>query len=105
MRAKATSKKNSRARRVVRVPWRVVEVRTLPRYRLFVRFADGLAGELSVRSFLFKGDPGVFEPLRDPGRFAEAFVEEGVVTWPGGQDMAPDAMYDDIKATGESIPE
>ena len=98
MRAKTPSKKNSRARRVVPVPWRVVEVRTLPRYRLFVRFADGLAGELSVRSFIFKGAAGVFEPLKDPARFAEAFVDEGVVTWPGGQDMAPDAMYEDIKA-------
>jgi hypothetical protein len=63
-----------------------------------VRFADGLSGELSVKSFLFKGDAGVFEPLKDPDKFAEAFVDQGVVTWPGGQDMAPDAMYQDIKS-------
>ena len=85
------------------MPWDIVSVEVLPRHRLFVRFADGTKGEVNVRPFLFARNPGVFEPLRDPGEFARAYIDDGVVTWPGGQDLAPDAMYDDIKATGRRV--
>jgi hypothetical protein len=40
---------------------------------------------------------GVFAGLADPNRFAQAFVEYGAVTWPGELDLAPDAMYAEIK--------
>jgi hypothetical protein len=43
---------------------------------------------------------GVFEPLRDPSRFAQAFVDHGAVAWPGDLDLAPDAMYSQFK-TGQ----
>jgi hypothetical protein len=33
-----------------------------------------------------------------PVRFAEVRVTDGVVTWPGDLDLAPDAMYDEIRA-------
>ena len=42
----------------------------------------------------------VFEPLRDPFRFSEAAVHLGTVEWPGEIDLAPDAMYDEIRAHG-----
>jgi hypothetical protein len=29
--------------------------------------------------------------------FARAYVEYGAVVWPGEIDLAPDAMYDEIK--------
>lgn len=102
MRAKASAKKNSSAK-VVRVPWRVVDVRVLPAHRLFVRFADGTEGEVDVAPFVFARNAGVFERLRDPAEFAQAFVNDGVVTWPGELDLAPDAMYEDIKATGRRV--
>jgi len=36
----------------------------------------------------------VFEPLRDPAIFAQAFVDDfGAVAWPNGADLAPDALY------------
>src|SRR5688572_3217125 len=100
--AKTSAKKNSRAK-VVRVPWEVVAVRALPGFALFVRFADGTEGQVDVKEFLFAPNPGVFEPLRDPVKFSQARVRDGAVTWPGGLDMAPDAMYDDIKATGRRV--
>ena len=46
-------------------------------------------------------NPGVFGVLRDPAAFALVRVEDGAVTWPGELDLAPDAMYDEIKANGE----
>jgi len=41
-----------------------------------------------------------FSVLRDPSLFAQARVIGGVVTWPGGLDIAPDAMYDEIREHG-----
>ncbi len=99
MRKKTRPKKNSTAQ-VVRVPWRVVGVRVLPKHRLHVCFADGTEGAVDVAPMLFGPRPGVFEHLRDEARFAEAYVGDGAVTWPGELDLAPDTMYDQIKAHG-----
>ena len=41
---------------------------------------------------------GIFAALPDPAVFAQATAEHGVVTWPGELDLAPDAMYDAIRA-------
>lgn len=99
MRQRTSAAKNPPAG-LARVPWRVVEVRPLPEHRLFVRFADGTEGEVDTRSMVFGRKAGVFERLRDPLEFAEVRVEAGAVTWPCGLDIAPDAMYDEIKANG-----
>ena len=42
----------------------------------------------------------VFEPLRDLSVFSQARIELGAVTWPNGADLAPDAMYEAIRAQG-----
>jgi hypothetical protein len=81
-----------------RVPWVVTAVRALPGHRLHVRFVDGTEGEVDASPLIRSPNAGVFAALRDPTRFAEVFVADGVVTWPGGLDLAPDAMYDRIKA-------
>lgn len=45
-------------------------------------------------------DSTIFEPLRNPGIFAQAQVVLGAVQWPNGADLAPDAMYDAIRERG-----
>jgi len=50
-------------------------------------------------------DAGVFRSLADPALFAQAGVEMGAVTWPGGLDLAPDAMHDSIAQRGEFVPQ
>jgi hypothetical protein len=97
---KGTSSTKNPTSEVARVPWRVVEVRALAEYRLFVRFADGTEGEVDTRPMVFGRKAGVFERLRDPDEFAEVGIEGSAVTWPCGLDIAPDAMYDEIKANG-----
>ena len=81
------------------VPWRVTSVTALPDSRLGVAFVDGVIGDVDMRSFLSdpKIDGTIFEPLRDPAVFAQAQVVLGVIQWPNGADLAPDAMYDAIR--------
>ena len=77
--------------------WDVVEVKPLEGHSLFVRFEDGTSGEVR---FTPQHLTGVFEPLKDPAYFRQVFIEDGVVTWPGHVDLAPDAMHSAIKAQG-----
>ena len=83
------------------MPWRVQKVRALAAYRLQVTFLDGLSGIVDVSEFVASPDAGVFASLRDPTLFGQAYVEYGVVTWPGELDLAPDAMHAEIKEHGE----
>ena len=74
--------------------WDVVEVRPEADYHLFVRFADGVSGRVRVAP---EKMTGVLEPLRDSDFFQRVFVDQGTVTWPGEIDLAPDAMYEEVK--------
>ena len=78
-------------------------VRVEPRgdYRLWVRFEDGVEGEIDLRPFLeFEG---VFAPLRDPAYFATVRVnsELGTICWPDDADWDPLTLYS--LATGRPI--
>ncbi len=88
------------------VPWRVLST-AVPDFHLDVTFVDGTTGEVDLRTFLngaqVKGT--VFEPLRDQAAFAQVRVVMGVVQWPNGAELAPDAMYDAIKSHGRWIVE
>lgn len=88
-----------------RVPWTVTEVQVLPGHRMRVSFEDGTRGEVDVTRLVFGSDPGVFAALRDPAVFAQAHLVLGAVTWPGEIDLAPDAMYHEIKAHGTWVVE
>jgi len=83
-------------------PWRVARVEAKPRMRLRVEFVDGTSGEARLEAFLESPRVAgtVFEQLRDPAVFAQVRVQLGAVTWPNGADIAPDAMYDAIRAHG-----
>jgi hypothetical protein len=82
------------------VNWDVMAVKALDGYRFWVRFADGLEGEVDMSEFVRAPDAGVFTVLADPDIFAQAYVELGAVTWPGELDLAPDAMHDEIQKNG-----
>ena len=75
---------------------RVVSVRPLNGYRLDVKFDDGMHGVVSLEDRLFGP---IFEPLHDGAVFGQVFVDEfGAVCWPNGADLAPDALYRQIRA-------
>ena len=80
--------------------WDVIAVQPRPPLGLMVTFADGTAG--TVR-FEPSHQIGVFAALKDPDTFARVFVDHGAVAWPGDIDLAPDAMYTEIKRHGEWV--
>lgn len=83
-------------------PWRVARVEPQAGMRLLVTFVDGTRGEVRMQPFLQSPRVAgtIFQPLLDPALFGQARVELGAVTWPNGADLAPDAMYDSIRAEG-----
>ena len=71
----------------------VVAVRALGGYRVWLKFEDGLEGELDLGETLrFRG---VFAKLENEREFARVRVdpELGTITWPGGADLAPEELY------------
>jgi hypothetical protein len=82
------------------IAWHVASLRVLPGYRLDVEFADGQRGVVDMSKDDFSG---VFEPLRDEQFFAQASIRDGVVVWPNGVDIAPDAMYEEVSGKRVSI--
>jgi hypothetical protein len=86
-------------------PWRVVSVQADEDCRLQVAFVDGTAGTVHLQAFLESPtvDGTLFESLRVAEYFRQARVDMGVVVWPNGADLAPDAMYDAIRADGQWV--
>jgi hypothetical protein len=70
----------------------VTDVEVVSDYVLRLTFEDGTVGDVSFEGREWRG---VFEPLRDPRRFAEVVVDKqmGTITWPSGLDMAPEPLY------------
>lgn len=80
--------------------WDVVKVIVKGELMLWVSFADGTSGYVKIlKQFL----TGVFEPLKDPHYFQNVAVVDGALVWPGDIDLAPDAMYHEIKKHGEYV--
>src|SRR6266545_7187315 len=82
----------------------IVDVKPLGGHRLYLRFEDGVAGELDfARRLWFEG---VFAPLRDPAVFAQVRVhpELGTLAWPNGADLDPDVLYAELSGTTIGVP-
>ncbi|MCC2666736.1 MAG: hypothetical protein K0R24_560 [Gammaproteobacteria bacterium] len=77
--------------------WDVTSV--IPEHYLTIRvkFSDGLQGTVNFEPSHLTG---VFASLKNEQYFNKVFVDHGVVTWPGELDLAPDAMYAEIKKNG-----
>ena len=59
---------------------------------IHLRFSDGTDRDIDLTPYLVGP---VFEPLRDPARFAEVSVDPdlGTIVWPNGADICPDVLY------------
>lgn len=65
-------------------------------YRIWLKFADGLEGEVDLEAELW-GE--IFEPLKDKARFAEFALDKelGTIVWPNGADFAPEFLYQKLR--------
>ncbi len=75
-------------------PYYITEFTILDYGVLHLIFVDGLEGEVDLRDRLWGP---VFERVRTPEGFREAFLEDGVITWPGEVDFAPDTLYERVR--------
>lgn len=80
----------------------IVEVKPLPKFRLQLRFEDGVEGVVDVTTMI--KFTGVFEPLQDPAHFAKVKINQdvGTICWPNGADLDPDVLYSIV--SGQEIP-
>jgi len=79
---------------------RVISAKPLDDFKIEVEFSDGTHGVISLKDRLFGP---VFEPLKDPDYFEQLTIDEfGVICWPNGADIAPDALYEKVKGKDDS---
>jgi hypothetical protein len=83
--------------------WRLLEVRALEGYIIAVTFMDGTQGVIDMKALILGAHAGIFSQLKDIDNFKQVYIEYGVATWPGEIDLAPDAMYDQIKKHGQWV--
>jgi len=71
---------------------RVIDARHLGGHRVWLRFDDGLEGEVDLAGEL-SGE--VFASLADPDLFASFSLDEApTLTWPNGADFAPEFLHE-----------
>ena len=73
---------------------RLIEVQPLPGYRLHLRYADGVAGNVDVSPLVGKG---VFRLWNDPEAFQRVSIGSGgELCWSDEVDLCADALYMEI---------
>ncbi len=78
----------------------VEEVRHVTGHVVFLRFEDGLAGELDLSKYIGFGP--VFKPLANVEFFAQVFLEGGTIAWPNGADIAPERLYEELETLNKA---
>ena len=74
--------------------WDITEVHPNGPRMLALQFADGLSGTLTIDlSFC----TGAFTPLQDDKLIETALIDNGVLIWPNGLELAPDTLHREIK--------
>ena len=74
----------------------VAQARYVADYTIWVRFNDGVEGEVNLSSEL---QGPIFEPLKNPEVFRQFTVhpELRTLVWPNGADFAPEFLYSSVK--------
>jgi len=76
----------------------VTDARTLPDYRLWVRFSDDTEGEINLKAFIASDTRPIVAALLDKAVFSEIRVEMDTVVWSNGFDLAPEYLHARAKA-------
>ena len=78
---------------------KVVELKALDDYKIWVRFSDGAEGIRDYSDLIAEGGPMV-EPLRDQAFFKKVFISFGVPSWPNGFDVDAVNLHMEMKQAG-----
>lgn len=77
---------------------RPIEVRALKGYRLWLRYSDGVEGEVDLSHLVGRG---VFKAWEEESFFRAVHINKaGAISWGEEIDLCPDALY--LKVTGKS---
>ncbi len=71
----------------------IIEVKVVKNYILYIRFEDGLSGEIDISKLVpFEG---IFANFKKHSYFATVRVDKdlGTIVWDNGADLAPDYLY------------
>jgi len=79
---------------------RIVEVKPLDNYKVWLRFIDGTEGTVDLGDVAGKG---VFSVWNDLSVFRSVFInpETHTIAWPGDIDLCPDSLHAEL--TGKAI--
>ncbi len=75
----------------------VTNAQVLPDHRLWLRFDDGVEGEVDLRDLVMTDQRPIVASLRDPGAFARIRVEHDTVVWGNGFDLAPEYLRANLR--------
>ena len=79
--------------------FKLVEVKALPDYRLWIRYENGIEGEVDLSHLVGRG---VFKAWEDQEVFQPVHVSpSGAPSWGDDIDLCPDALY--LQITGETV--
>jgi hypothetical protein len=78
----------------------VIGLKRLGAYRLEIAFSDGSVG---IRDFadMVSRNGEMVRPLKNPDYFARAFIEDGALKWPNGDDVDPIELHREMKEAGQ----
>jgi hypothetical protein len=77
---------------------KIVQVRPLEGYRLWLKFRDGVEGEVDLTDLAGRG---VFKAWSERRVFEAVTIDDsGALVWPEQLDLCPDALY--LRLTGKS---
>ncbi len=83
---------------------RLTDAELVRDFVVWVRFNDGFEGEVDLSGKL---DGPVFEPLNDPEKFAQVWLDPvtGTLSWPNGADFAPEFLREHARASSSRLEE
>lgn len=82
---------------------RIAEVKALRDHRVWLRFENGVVGEVDLSDL---AGEGVFAAWNEPGFFAKVTIDPvtHTLSWPRGIDLCPDALFEDVQRTSQDDP-
>ena len=78
---------------------RAIEVKPRAGYRIWLRYSDGVSGEIDLSDLVGQG---VFRAWNERGSFDKVYVApHGSIAWSPDIEICPDALYVDL--TGKTM--